>query len=361
MEDTQYMRRALALARRAAGRTSPNPLVGAVLVRNGRIVGEGYHRKAGTAHAEAVAIDNAAGRAAGSTLYVTLEPCCHTDKRTPPCTRKIIASGISRVVIAMEDPNPKVSGRGINLLKKAGISVVTGLLRADAGLMNEAYIKHITTGMPFVILKVAMTLDGKIATPFGESKWITGEPARRDVHRLRGRVDGILTAIGTVKSDDPQLTCRSGRGNNPMRILLDPDLEIDPDARLLSCPPRTLIVTRTASSSKKKAVIAAKGIEFIEHELDRADLNRLMERLSGMGLTSILIEGGSSLSSSCLHAGIVDKVLFYIAPKIIGGRDSIPAVGGSAFRNLSDAFRVERTSVRRIGSDFVIQGYIARS
>lgn len=358
MTDTVYMKRALVLARRAQGTTSPNPMVGAVLVKQGRIIAEGYHKKAGTPHAEVIAIDAAGSRAVGSTLYVTLEPCCHKDKRTPPCTEKIIRSKISKVVIAMIDPNPKVSGKGVEELKKAGITTVTGILDKNASDLNEVYIKHITKKLPFIILKVAMTLDGKIATPLGESKWITGEKARKEVHRLRGRVDAILTAIGTVNADNPQLTCRTENGRDPIRIILDPQLEISPEARVLSCPPQTVIVTRTVASSRKKEILTENGVLFIEHETDRVDLGRLVDQLYKMGITSILVEGGSSLNSSCLEAGIVDKVMFFISPKIIGGKDSFPAVGGKIFRSLQHPFMLQRTAVRRFGNDILVQGYL---
>jgi diaminohydroxyphosphoribosylaminopyrimidine deaminase/5-amino-6-(5-phosphoribosylamino)uracil reductase len=333
-------------------------MVGAVLVKQDRIIAEGYHKKAGTPHAEAIAIDAAGSSAVGSTLYVTLEPCCHKDKRTPPCTEKIIRSKISKVVIAMIDPNPKVSGKGVEELKKAGITTVTGILDKKARDLNEVYIKHITKKSPFVVLKVAMTLDGKIATPLGESKWITGEKARKEVHRLRGRVDAILSAIGTVRADDPQLTCRTGNGRDAIRVILDPELEISPEARVLSCPPQTVIVTRTVASSRKKEILTQKGVLFIEHESDRADLGRLVDRLYTMGITSILVEGGSSLNSSCLEAGIVDKVMFFIAPKIIGGKDSFPAVGGKIFRSLQHPFMLQSTTVRRFGNDILVQGYL---
>ncbi|NJD57400.1 MAG: bifunctional diaminohydroxyphosphoribosylaminopyrimidine deaminase/5-amino-6-(5-phosphoribosylamino)uracil reductase RibD [Nitrospirae bacterium] len=358
MHDVIYMRRALSLARRARGRTSPNPMVGAVVVKRGRIISEGYHKKAGTPHAEVIALDAAGDRAEGATLYVTLEPCCHKDKRTPPCTERIIRSKIDRVVVAMSDPNPKVSGRGLEELRTAGITVVSGVLDKKARDLNEFYIKHITKRSPFVILKVAMTLDGKIATPSGESKWITGEAARREVHRLRGSVDAVLTAIGTVKADDPQLTCRTGRRKDPTRVILDPECEISPDARVLSCPPPTVIVTRTGASFRRKKSLKEKGALFIEHEPERVDLNRLMEKLYMMGITSVLIEGGASLNSSCLEAGIVDKVMFFIAPKIIGGKDSFPAVGGKVFRSLNNAVLLRRTRVRRLGDDFLFEGYL---
>lgn len=367
MDDRFFIERTLALAARARGKTSPNPMVGAVLVRTGRIVSEGYHRKAGTPHAEVIAIDSAGAKARGATLYVSLEPCCHKDKRTPPCTQKIISSGIRKVVIAMEDPNPKVSGKGIAELRNAGINVVSGILREKAEKLNECYIKHITTGMPFVVLKVAMTLDGKIATPEGESKWITGEKARRLVHKLRGEVDGLLTAIGTVKADNPRLTCRTGRNRNPLRIVIDPGLDISPDSCVLDTPPNTVVVAskpltgddQVNRREDKKKLLLGKNVRLMEYETEKVDLPLLMKDLGREGIISLLVEGGASLNSYCLESGIVDKVMFFIAPKIMGGRDSFGAVGGATFRRLAEAHRIGDTKIRRIGEDILIEGYLS--
>ena len=367
MNDAFFIGRTLALAARARGKTSPNPMVGALVVKKGRVISEGYHKKAGSPHAEVIAIDDAGIRAKGATLFVSLEPCCHRDKRTPPCTQKIISSGIRKVVIAMEDPNPKVSGKGIEELRNAGIRVVSGILRKKAEKLNEFYIKHITTGMPFVILKVAMTLDGKIATPEGESKWITGEKARRLVHRLRGQADGLLTAIGTVKADNPRLTCRTGRYKNPVRIIIDPDLKIALDSCVLETPPETIIVTRRpgggqvwpAEKDDKKKKLLAMNVRLLEYGGEEIDLFLLMKDLGKTGLVSVLVEGGSSLNSHCLESGIVDKVMFFVAPKIIGGKRSVTAVGGEVFRSLSEAHRIDGLKVRRCGEDILIEGYVS--
>jgi diaminohydroxyphosphoribosylaminopyrimidine deaminase/5-amino-6-(5-phosphoribosylamino)uracil reductase len=361
MDDKFIMKRALALAARAKGKTSPNPMVGSLLVKNNRIISEGFHKRAGTPHAEVIAIDKAGQKAAGSTLYVTLEPCCHKDKRTPPCTEKIISSGIKKVVIAMKDPNPKVSGKGIAELEQAGIKTITGVLEKNAISLNESYIKYMTTGLPFVILKIAMTLDGKIATPEGESKWITGEKARKMVHRLRGSSDAVMTAIGTVKADDPVLTCRVPGYKNPVRVIIDPRLETMPDSQVASCPPETIIVTRSPNADVslwKK--LRGKGISFIEYQSEELDLKWLMFKLGKLAITSILVEGGSSLGSYCLDAGIVDKVMFFIAPKIMGGRDSFPAVGGKSFRKLADAYKIRDIKTRQIGEDILIEGYVQK-
>jgi diaminohydroxyphosphoribosylaminopyrimidine deaminase / 5-amino-6-(5-phosphoribosylamino)uracil reductase len=357
MNDTFYMKRALHLAAKAKGVTSPNPMVGAVLVKQGKIIAEDYHRRPGTPHAEALVLGDAGEKARGATLYVNLEPCCHTEKRTPPCTRGIIASGIKKVVVAMLDPNPKVSGMGITELRKAGIDVSTGLLEAEAKKLNEFYIKHMTTGKPFVVLKIAMTLDGKIATPEGQSKWITGERARKSVHRLRSSVDAIMTAIGTVKADNPRMTARVEGGKSPLRIVIDPNLEISSEARILQTPPETIIVTNQMNSDNICALNAKCSVIYFK---DLLDLNWLIGKLGIMGITSVLIEGGSSLNAHAIEDGIVDKIMVYIAPKIIGGKDSIPAVGGKTFRKLEDAYRVEDLRIKRYGEDMLIEGYIQK-
>ena len=357
------MQRALSLAARARGKTSPNPMVGAVLVKNGRVVAEDYHRRPGAPHAEALAIAVAGNKAKGSTLYVSLEPCCHTDKRTPPCTRTIIKSGIRKVVIAMKDPNPKVSGKGIRELERAGIKVMSGMLEEKARKLNDFYIKYITTKRPFVILKVAMTLDGKIATPQGQSKWITGEEARRTVHRLRSSVDAVMTAIGTVKADDPELSARIRGGRSPKKVVIDPDLDIPPGARLLRVPPETIIVTRKMSGLDKSerarriSYLINSNIRIISFK-GKLDLSWLMERLGQEGVTSVMIEGGSSLNAHALEDGIVDKVMFFIAPKIMGGQGSYPAVGGKTFRNLEETYRLRDMTVKKLGGDLLVQGYL---
>lgn len=349
------MKRALRLAARATGMTSPNPMVGAVIVKNGRIIAEDYHKRAGEPHAEALALTKAGKEAHGSTLYVSLEPCCHTEKRTPPCTKAIIASKIKRVVIGQTDPNPKVSGRGIEELKNAGIEVKIGVLGKEAATLNEAYSKFIKTKMPFVIMKVAMTLDGKIATPHGQSKWITSEKSRLLVHKLRSASDAVLTAIGTVKADDPELTARIKGGKNPIRIVIDPMLQIPIPSKILKTPPDTIIVTK--KNNQKKKNLEKSGIKFILFK-EKLDLKWLMSELGKVGIMSVLVEGGSSLTAHCLEDGIVDKAMFFIAPKIIGGRGSYPAVGGRVYRSLENPYLVEGMRVRRIGEDILIEGYV---
>jgi diaminohydroxyphosphoribosylaminopyrimidine deaminase/5-amino-6-(5-phosphoribosylamino)uracil reductase len=355
MVDAKHMRRALSLARRAVGRTSPNPMVGAVLVKGGRIVAQDYHRKAGQPHAEALALAQAGPAARGATLYVSLEPCCHTQKRTPPCTDAIIEAGIKRVVVAMKDPNPSVSGRGIRKLRSAGIDVSVGVLEEEARALNEAYIKHITTGRPFVILKTAMTLDGKIATPKGQSKWITGEQSRRLVHRLRGSVDAIVTAVGTVRADDPELTARVGGATSPVRVIIDPLLKSPLNARVFKCPPDTILVTRTQNRKLDKLIKIGVSPIMFKEELQ---LKWLMKKLGSMGFNSVLIEGGSALNGHALMEGVVDKVYYFIAPKIIGGRESYPAVGGKDYLPLEKALKLRDMKVRRVGEDILVEGYL---
>ncbi len=357
MNDDFFIKRTITLAARARGKTSPNPMVGALIVKNGKIVSEGYHKKPGTPHAEVIAIDKAKENTRGSILYVNLEPCCHTDKVTPPCTPKIISSGIKKVVISMKDPNPKVSGKGVLELKKAGIEVITGVLEEKARQLNESYIKYIMTGLPFVILKVAMTLDGKIATPEGESKWITGEKARRMVHRLRSSVDAVMTAIGTVRADNPILTARIKGGRNPKRIVIDPALRIPLNSNVLKVPPETIIVTATINKKAKYLLNIGIKLIFIKEKLK---LRWLLKKLGEMEISSVLIEGGSKLNAYSLADGIVDKVMFYIAPKIIGGKRSFPAVGGESFRHLKEAYRLINLRTRKIGEDFLIEGYIKK-
>lgn len=360
-KDISFMKKAISLALRAKGMTSPNPMVGAVLVKNGKIIAEDYHRRPGLPHAEALVIRSAGKKAKGSTLYVSLEPCCHKDKRTPPCTEAIIHSGIKKVYVAMTDPNPKVSGKGIKELLKAGIEVATGILEEEAKKLNEAYIKYVITKKPFVILKVAMTLDGKIATPTGQSRWITGEKARKMVHRIRNSVDAIITGIGTVKADDPLLTVRgvrSVRTNRPLRVVIDPNLEIPIGSRLLSTPPDTMIVTTEGVDMAKKDELIKKGVKISEYPGERIDISWLMERLGEEGITSVLIEGGSSLNSHALEDGVVDKVMFFIAPKIIGGKESYSAVGGRTYRRLEEAYKLKDVRIKKVGEDILVEGYI---
>jgi diaminohydroxyphosphoribosylaminopyrimidine deaminase/5-amino-6-(5-phosphoribosylamino)uracil reductase len=330
-----------------------------VIVKHGRIISEAFHKKAGELHAEALAIQKASDKTAGATLYINLEPCCHTDKRTPPCCPAIIKAGIKKVFIAMRDPNPKVAGKGVAMLEKHGITVIEGLLETKAKKLNEVFCKYINSTRPFVILKAAMTLDGKIATPDGESKWITGEPARKVVHQMRCGVDAVMTAIGTVKADNPELTSRLKCSRQPIRIIIDARLETPLDFKVCTVPPETIIVTRKGNDEKKGAM-KAKGIQFIEFEGDKVDLKWLMSKIGSMGISSIMIEAGSSFNASALKAGIVDKVVFFIALKLICGKASIPVVGGDFFMPLNAAIRLSDISVRKVGEDIMVEGYMRR-
>lgn len=363
MNDSHFMRLALGLAARATGRTSPNPMVGAVVVRNGRIVGQGWHRRAGGPHAEVAAIDAAGAAAAGATLYVTLEPCNHHG-RTPPCTEKILAAGIRRVVVAMTDPNPDVAGGGCRRLREAGLVVETGLLLPEARRLNEAWIHFVRTGRPFVLLKCAATLDGRIATRTGDARWVTGPAARQRVHRLRATLDAILVGIGTVVSDDPQLTCRlpDGGGRDPLRIVLDTRLRISPEARLvtLASEAATLIVCDGDADTKRRKRLEAAGVEVLACQRceDGIDLVDLMDRLGKRGVTGVLIEGGARVAASALAQQVVDKVMFFYAPKILAGDDGVPLCRGAGPELMRDALALHEVRVERVDPDILVSGYL---
>ena len=361
--DEHFMARALDLAARGLGTTSPNPPVGAVVVRRGRVVGEGYHRRAGSPHAEVLALRRAGPRAQGGTLYITLEPCCHLDKRTPPCVPSIIASGIKRVVVAARDPNPKVRGRGLAALRRATLLVDIGVGNAEVEKLIESYRTLITSGRPFVTLKVASTLDGKIATARGESRWITGPAARRLVHFLRARSDAILTGSGTVLADDPSLTARTGsvHGHRPLRIVLDPSLRVPLRAKVLrdrKAP--TLIVTTAAGAAANRAVLQKIGAEVLvlPSRRGRISWRALLSDLGRRGIASLMIEGGAEVNASALREGAVDRVLFFLAPRMLGGRDAVGTIGGRSPARLSDALQLKQVSVMRIGPDILVEGYL---
>ncbi len=361
----KYMKRAIELALMAKGKTSPNPMVGAVIVKGGKIVGEGYHKKAGMPHAEINAIDAAGKGAKDGIMYINLEPCCHQG-RTPPCTKALIKSGIKKVVVGMVDPNPIVSGKGIKELKDAGIQVSVGLLEKECRRINEVYLKYITTGMPFVLLKVAMSLDGKIATHTKESKWITGKPSREMVHQLRDEVDAVMVGIGTVLHDDPNLTVdlKKKRVSDPIRIIVDSSLRIPLDANVLKSVSKSgaIIAATKRADDKKMSALKEKRIDvlIIEGNEQRVNLMKLMEELGKREITSIMIEGGSELNSSAIEEGIVDKIIFFIAPRIIGGKDGISSVGGRGIVKLEDSLNIRDVHVDRIGSDIVVEGYLQR-
>lgn len=359
------MAMALRLAEKAQGRTSPNPMVGAVVVKNGRVIASGYHRRAGEAHAEAIALRKAGKAAKGATLYVTLEPCSHTNKRTPPCSPLVINSGVKRVVVAMIDPNPKVSGGGIRAIRKAGIEVRTGVLMGEAEKLNEAFIKHVTTGLPFVTMKIAQTLDGKIATASGESKWITGKEAREEGHRLRDTHDAILVGINTVLRDDPSLTARIPRGRDPLRVIVDSRLRTPLKAKVMMqrSSAGTLIATRADSPEARREKIRNAGAEIItvRSAAGRVDLKDLMRKLGKLGILSVLVEGGAEVHASALKAGIVDKAVVFIAPMLMTGKDSICSIGGTSPVKLGQALKLRDVTTHFAGSDLVVEGYVQKS
>jgi len=360
--DKKYMRVALRLAEKARGRTSPNPMVGALVVKGGTIISRGYHRKAGDTHAEAAALKKAGRTARGATLYVTLEPCSHTNKRTPPCIPLVLQSKVKRVVISMIDPNPHVSGGGVKSLRKAGIEVVTGVLEAEAKKLNEAYIKHITFGMPFVTLKIAQTLDGRIATASGESKWITGERARAEGHRLRNSNDAILVGVNTILKDDPSLTARIPGGRDPIRVIADSRLRTPLNAKIITqrSSAKTCIATLDTMPKGKLVGLLDAGAEILlaRGREGRVDLKYLMKMLGSFGITSVLIEGGAEVNASALKSGIVDKVVMFIAPKLLTGRDSLCAVGGKSPAKLERSVMLHDVTSRFVGSDLMVEGYI---
>ena len=363
MDDHDYMDMALDLALKGQGFTSPNPMVGAVVVKNGKVVGRGYHQAAGKPHAEVNALNDAGGEAKGATLYVNLEPCNHTG-RTPPCTHQILSSGVQRVVVAMRDPNTDVKGGGIDFLEKNGINVSLGICEAQAKRLNEVFVKYIGTKRPFVILKCAATLDGRIATRTGDSKWVTNELSRGIVHQLRHAVDAILVGIHTINADDPSLTTRlpHGKGKDAIRIILDTNLSISPGAKVLrlDSDSDTILVAGKSAIKEKKSTFAANGVRVIEAVLKnkRIDMNPLMDQLGAMNISSLLIEGGSRVTASALNAGIVDKIMFFYAPKLTGGDDGVPICRGKGPELMADCIAVKNVTLQRFGDDVMIEGYI---
>lgn len=354
------MRIAIQEAIKGSGFVNPNPLVGAVIVNDEKIISTGYHKKYGENHAEINAFENAENEVEGATMYVTLEPCSHYGK-TPPCVDKIIEKKIKRVVIGMLDPNPLVSGNGINKLMNAGIEVECGVLEEECKKINEVFIKYITKKNPFVLLKNAMSLDGKIATKYGESKWITGEKSRVYVHELRNEFKGIMVGINTILTDDPMLNCRLDNGRNPIKIIVDSSLRIPLEAKvLINEPEKTIIATTEKSDINKINKIENLGAKVISvpDYFGKVNLNLLMEKLGELKIDGILLEGGGTLNFSALESGIVDKVITFISTKIIGGKDSITPVEGSGIERLSQAFMLKETQMKSLGGDIVIEGYI---
>lgn len=361
-----FMTLALRLAAKGQGKTSPNPMVGALVVKNGRIIGRGFHQGPGQPHAEILALNQAGPRARGATLYVTLEPCCHLLKRTPPCVPTVVDSGVQQVVVAMTDPNPMVKGRGIAALRRAGIMVTIGIAQEEAARLNRAYLHWVTTGRPYVILKAGMTLDGKVATAKGESRWITGSRARQDAHRLRSQVDAVIVGVGTVLKDNPTLTARlSDRPlklapRQPLRVVLDSRLRTPPTARVCTTQDRakTLIATTSLASRSRRRPFERAGVEVVSLSTKngRVSLQALMTMLGKREVTSVLIEGGSTVNAAAVREKLVNHVVLYLAPILMGGQDAVAVIGDRSPTRLAQALPLRHLTVRRIGKDLVVEG-----
>lgn len=363
MAEEQFMKRAIELAKQGAGWTAPNPLVGAVVVKNGRVIGEGYHRKYGELHAERNALAACSEDPAGATLYVTLEPCCHYGK-TPPCTEIIIEKKIAKVVIGSRDPNPKVAGKGARILREHGIEVVEDYMREACDALNPVFFHYITTKTPYVVLKFAMTLDGKIATRTGASKWITGEAARNHVHQLRSRYAGILAGIGTVLADDPMLNCRIDGAHQPLRIILDSHLRIPMGSRLVRSAKEypLLIVCNESIRDREEGASRIQKLEeagakvwTLPEKNGHPDLNVLMQRLGEEKIDSVLIEGGGTVNEAALKAHIVHHVYAYIAPKIFGGEDAKTPVEGSGIRLPQECANLRLAKITVLLNDMLLE------
>ncbi|MFH2005163.1 MAG: bifunctional diaminohydroxyphosphoribosylaminopyrimidine deaminase/5-amino-6-(5-phosphoribosylamino)uracil reductase RibD [bacterium] len=360
--DERFMALALREARRGEGRTRPNPPVGAVLVRGERVLARGYHARAGEDHAEAAALAQVGGRAPGAELFVTLEPCAHRG-RTPPCTEAILQAGITRVVVGARDPNPRTDGRGIRRLRRAGVEVVVGVLAEPCARMIEGFEMLVRAGRPLVVLKLAATLDGRIAARTGHSRWVTGEPARREVHHLRNRCDAILVGAGTITADNPALTCRIPRGRDPLRVVVSGRLSFPLDARVVTAAappggPTAVVATTRRSDGKRAAALRARGAEVLRlpSRRGRIDVGALLGELGARGVLSVLVEGGSDVTASFLEGGYVDRIVWFVAPKIVGGVDAIPAVGGRGAPRMDQALRLRELVVRRVGEDLMLDG-----
>ena len=370
MPEEKYMRRAIELAKKGSGHVNPNPLVGAVIVRDGEIIGEGYHECYGQLHAERNAIANVKKRGnslEGSTIYVTLEPCCHYGK-TPPCTEAIIEEKIARVVVGSDDPNPLVSGKGFQMLREKGIEVIPHFLKEECDAMNHVFFHYIRTGTPYVAMKYAMTMDGKIACYTGDSKWVTGEESRAHVQTLRNHYKGIMAGIGTVLADDPMLNCRIEGGRDPIRIIADSHLRIPMDSQLVrTAGQQPLIVACLPDADEEKAAqLQEKGVEVLripgvttaditEEQKEVISLPVLMKELGARKIDGILLEGGGQLNESALQAGIVDRIYCYIAPKIFGGAQAKTPVEGQGLTRAADAWQFNRIGMQEFGQDILLE------
>ena len=359
-----FMRRALELARNGLGLASPNPMVGAVLVADGRVVGEGWHEGPGTAHAEVMALEAAGDRARGATLYATLEPCSHQG-RTPPCATRVVEAGVARVVAALQDPNPLVDGSGCGLLRKAGVEVVVGVLQDEGRELIAGFAKHIGTGLPFVVLKMAASLDGKIAARDGSSRWITGEEARRDAHRLRAGSDAVVVGVGTALADDPSLTVRLDRyrGRQPLRVVVDGRGRLPASATVLNGTALALVATTPSAPPGARAAWEGRGADVLVLDPDeegRVPLGGLMAALGKRDVQTVLIEGGATLGWSAVESGVVDRLVLYLAPKLLGGTSAPGVLGGDGVATITDALPLGIRSVEPIGEDLKVVADVHR-
>ena len=356
--ERSFMRLAIKLAERGRGRTNPNPVVGAVIVKDNRVLGVGYHARYGDLHAERAALQNCAAPPKGATMYVTLEPCCHRGQQ-PPCTDAILQAGIARVVVGSDDPNPLVAGQGVKILRENGVKVETGFMREECDALNPVFFHYIRTGRPYIVLKYAMTLDGKIATRTGASKWITGEAARRRVHQDRNIYSAVMVGAGTVAADDPLLTCRMENGRNPVRIVCDSKLRTTADRQIVKTARevRTIFATVTPDPDRKAEFLQA-GCEVWEFPSDggRVDLNALMERLGREKIDSVIAEGGATLNWALLDKGLVRRVQAYVAPKLFGGAAAKSPVGGEGVEIPDNAFRLRNATFTPLDGDFLMEG-----
>ncbi|MDD4939353.1 MAG: bifunctional diaminohydroxyphosphoribosylaminopyrimidine deaminase/5-amino-6-(5-phosphoribosylamino)uracil reductase RibD [Candidatus Omnitrophica bacterium] len=355
-----FMGLALRLALKGKGKTSPNPMVGALVVKNGRIIGRGFHEKAGLAHAEVAAIDSAGVKAKGATLYVTLEPCTHFG-RTPPCVDKIVKSGIKEVIVGMIDPNPRNNGKGIKALRKHKIKVEVGFMENQLRKLNEAFIKFITRRIPFVTIKVGQSLDGKIATRTGDSKWITSDKSRGIAHRFRSRYDAVMVGVNTVLRDNPKLDAWFSI-RQPTKIVVDSQLSVPQAANLFFREAQVIFVTlpvKSGQETENRKILSQKArILEVKEKAGQINLADMMKKLAQMGITNILVEGGGTLIGGLFDEGLVDKVLFFISPKIIGGKDAIGSVMGRGIARIEKAVKLKRVQFRRIGEDMLVEGYV---
>lgn len=360
--ENKFMERAISLAKKGIGWTNPNPLVGAVIVKEGEIIGEGYHEKIGGLHAERNALKNCIKDPKDADIYVTLEPCCHYGK-TPPCTEAIINSKIRRVFVGNLDPNPKVAGKGIQLLKDNGIEVITGVMEEECRKLNDIFFHYIQNDIPYVALKYAMTLDGKIATSIGESQWITGKEARKHVHELRHRYAAIMAGIGTVLADDPMLNARIENGHDPIRVICDSQLQIPLESKIVQTAKEipTIIATISEEHEKKQKLSKAGcSVINVEEENGHVSIRKLMEELRKREIDSVLVEGGGILNESVIQSRCVQKVYAYIAPKIFGGRNAKTPIEGTGVEHIKDALFLEHLTSKTLGNDILLEGKVKR-